>query len=70
MTLYSEKGVTMPEQLLNAPASLKESDEVRSSQAVHFENEVLLLQGQNESLTKEIKMMKDLMAKGGQMPIS
>jgi len=31
---------------------------------------VLLLQGQNEQLTKELQMMKDLMKKGGQMPIS
>jgi len=66
-TLYNDKAEAMPPQLINAPTSLKETNDLQKSQVVHQENELLLLQGQLEQALAEVSMLKNLMRKGGQL---
>ena len=65
-TVYAEKGMEMPESLRNAPLSLYESDDLRKSKEVHWENEANLFRGQNGQLYAEIKLLKDILRDNGQ----
>ena len=65
-TVYAEKGMEMPEALRNAPQSLYETDDLRKSKEIHWENEANLYRGHMGQLQGEIVMLKDILKTMGQ----